>query len=335
MVDGISGVDLLTVILSPSADSTFTPAPPWVPRPVPSGAALVAGELWRRTRASFGLLRSMANTLAHPRSTAESVWDSVAGFAELFGETMTPASDTPLNQTIGPHRRFDWLRLDLATVKAIKKKLGGTVNDVVVATVAGAVRRFLLARGISSESLDFRIMIPVSVRSRSERGNLGNKVAQLLAHAPVAERDPRARLAKVVATTTALKQSHQLAATELLQGLSDWTATSVLSQMMRLSTVRRTFNLIVTNVPGPPIELYLLGAPLRATYPMVPLFSNQGVGVALFSYTDGLYFGISADWDAVPDLHDFVAAIASEFELLVAAAGVESRFEPERVAVSG
>src|SRR5690606_3824190 len=139
-------------------------------------------------------------------------------------------------ERIGPHRRFDWLRMDLSEVKAVKHRLGGTVNDVVLATVVGALRRFLPARGVAVEDLDFRALIPVSVRARNERGALGNKVAQMMARLPLDERDPYRRLQRVTETTTQLKQSHQVEASELIEELSDWAASGLMTQVMRLGS---------------------------------------------------------------------------------------------------
>jgi diacylglycerol O-acyltransferase len=320
MVDGISGVDLLTVLLSPTPETDFTPAAPWKPRPAPSSGRLVADELLRRVAMPFDLARAAARAVTDPGHAIETAIETAAGLVSVLGETVTPASETPLNpERIGPHRRFDWLRMDLSEVKAVKQRLGGTVNDVVLATVVGALRRFLPARGVAVEDLDFRALIPVSVRARNERCALGNKVAQMMARLPLDERDPYRRLQRVTETTTQLKQSHQVEASELIEELSDWAASGLMTQVMRLGSQRRLFNLIVTNVPGPPVPLYLLGAPLLAPYPSVPLFTNQALGIALFSYADGLYWGVSADWDVVPDLHEFVEALDAGFRELVEA----------------
>ncbi|HYC23766.1 MAG TPA: wax ester/triacylglycerol synthase family O-acyltransferase [Candidatus Bathyarchaeia archaeon] len=321
MVDGISGVDLLNVILSATDEESFAPAPPWRARPAPGAGELVAGELWRRATGGFRLARAAAGALAQPRRSLAQVCEAAGGVVELLGE-MTPGSDTPLNRPLGPHRRFDWLRLDLHEMKAVKNTLGGTLNDVVLATVVGALRRFLRGSGVNPEGLDFRLLIPVSVRATDQRGRLGNRVAQLIARAPLEEVGPRARYEKIVAMTRRLKGSHQVAASELFAELSDWTATAVLSQTMRLAAARRNFNLVVTNVPGPPLPLFLLGARMCASYPMVPLFSRQGLGIALFSYCDGLYWGISGDWDTVPELHAFIEDLGAAFEELRETAGL-------------
>ncbi len=320
MVDGVAGVDLLTALLSPTPETTFAQPGPWQPRPAPSPRELVAGELWRRAAMPLDLARAAARAVADPAATIGGALETAAGLASMLGESATPASETPLNpERIGPHRRFDWLRLDLAEVKAVKNRLGGTVNDVVLATVVGGLRRFLPARGVTVDDLDFRALIPVSVRGKSEQGALGNKVSQMLAHLPLDERDPYRRLQRVSETTTQLKQSHQIEVAERIEELSDWAATGLMAQVMRLGSQRRMFNLIVTNVPGPPVPLFLLGAPLLAAFPSVPLFTNQALGIALFSYADGLYWGVSADWDVVPDLHEFVQALDAGFRDLAEA----------------
>jgi len=319
MVDGISGVDLLTVLLTPEPSEEVAPPAAWTPRPVPTPPQLLAGELWRRAALPAEALRGARRALADPYGALEALRGTAEGVAELLGAA--PSSETPFNPPhIGPHRRFDWLRLDLTDVKAVKQRLGGTLNDVVLATVTGASRRFLSHRGLSPASTDFRAMIPVSIRHRDQRGALGNRVAQMIAPLPLAEKNPRRRLQQVSRTTEELKRSHQIEATELLEQVGDWTATALLTQLVRLTAARRPFNMVVTNVPGPPVPLYLLGARMLASFPMVPLYSNQALGIALFSYADGLYWGISSDWDALPDVHEFVEALGHSFEELRSAA---------------
>ena len=240
---------------------------------------------------------------------------------------MSPAADTPLNRPIGPHRRFDWVGFDVEEVKKVKNALGGTVNDVVLATVAGAVGSFLEQRGIPisrQRAMDFRAFCPVSVRSDDERGALGNRVSGIIAKLPIAESQPKRRLERVRAITKHLKDSKQALGAQVLTSVSEWTAPTLATLASRLAFENRTANMVVTNVPGPQIPLYLLGARMAETYPMVPLFSSQGLGIALFSYAGGLYWGFVCDWDQFPDLHDFVCAIDASFrELCDAADAVE------------
>jgi len=229
-------------------------------------------------------------------------------------EGLRGGTPTPLNQPIGPYRRFDWTRFDLAAVKEVKNRLGGTVNDVVLATVAGAMRRFLQERGVDVDALDFRAMLPVNVRVEApERDELGNRVAFLLAQLPLGERDPKKRLAQVSERTQALKASSQARSAERLEEIFDATLPGMMARLYRLALLAGAYNVVVTNVPGPQFTTYLLGAPLVESYPLVPLFADQDVGIALLSYDGGLYWGLNADWDLVPDLHALVDDLEASF----------------------
>jgi WS/DGAT/MGAT family acyltransferase len=280
--------------------------------------------------ATFGALRS---ALSEPRQAVRSAGAALSGIGEAIAAGISPASPTPLNPEIGPHRRFDWTRFDLETVKRVKNRLGGTVNDVVLSCVTGAVRRFLHDRGMHVRDLDFRSMVPVSIRTRAERGTLGNRVSFLLARLPLAEKDPRRRLEQMIAATQALKGSNQVRGAELLEEISDWTADSLFVQYARLAARSLAYNLVVTNVPGPQVPAYMLGARMLETYPLVPLFSNQALGIALFSYDGGLFWGFNSDWDALPDLHEFVRDVEQEFELLRKAAAETVEISPTKKAV--
>jgi WS/DGAT/MGAT family acyltransferase len=316
MVDGIAGMDLLTVALSPAPDPTVAPPSPWRPRPEPTALQLLAGELGRRGAGVVALSRQALRVATEPRRVLGLARDALTGVAEYLGPGTFPAARTRLNPELGPHRRFDWIRFDLAAVKRVKESLGGTLNDVVLATVAGAARRFLAARGEPVEGMDFRAMVPVSTRADAERGRTGNRVVNFVVPLPIGEPDALARYQRVMAAMQQQKTSHAAQGGELIEELADWTVTGVLTQIVGLAARRQAWNLVVTNVPGPQLPLFLLEAPLRETYPVVPLFKQQGVGIALFSYDGGLYWGFNADWDALPDLHALVEAIAAEFAAL-------------------
>jgi diacylglycerol O-acyltransferase / wax synthase len=320
MIDGMSGVDLMASMMRLDDDPAVADAKPWVPRPPSTPAEMLRAELMRRASLPVAMLRGAGAALARPRQVLGSLGESAAGIVEAIGTGLAPASTTPLNPDIGPHRRFDWARFDLADVKAIKKRLGGTINDVVLACVTGAVRSFLHQRGIHVRDLDFRSMLPVSIRTGAERGTLGNRVSFLVARLPLAEKDPRRRLERVVAATQEIKGSRQVVGAEALEEISDWTHGGLFVQYARLAARTLAYNLVVTNVPGPQFPVYLLGARMLETYPLVPLFENQALGIALFSYDGGLFWGFNSDWDAMPDLHDFVRDVEDEFALLRKAA---------------
>ncbi len=323
MVDGLSGADLLAVLLGVTPNKEFEPGPTWYPNPAPSGLELLRDATWRRVATPFVLGAAAISALRQPERAMEQLGDALHGVGQALSSALSPAADTPLNRPIGPHRRFDWIGFDIAEVKRVKDHLGGTVNDVVLATVAGAVSRFLEQRGIPlsrQRDLDFRAFCPVSVRSSEERGTLGNRVSSIVARLPIAERDPARRLESVRAVTADLKQSKQALGADVLSSVSEWTAPTLAALAARLAFANRVSNLVVTNVPGPQIPLYLLGARMLESYPMVPLFESQGLGIALFSYAGGLFWGFNADWEQFPDLHDFVVAIDASFRELCEAA---------------
>ena len=320
MIDGVAGVDLMTILLALDPDAEPEPSPPFEPRPVPGALDLVAGEIGRRVTSWASALGRTPAALRTPRDAAGRLRESVAALGETLGAAFHPASDTPLNQPLGPHRRIDWRDFALSRVRAVKDRLGGTVNDVVLATVAGALRRFLALRRLDVDRLRIRANVPVSLRSRDERGTLGNRIALLMAELPVDEPDPLARLERVRATMERLKRSRQAMGAEVLAAVSEWTSATLLSLAVRTSSRGRPYNLVVTNVPGPQMPLYLLGARMERCYPVVNLQPSQGLGVGLFSYAGTLGWGFTADPDQVPDLYVFADAVLASFEELERAA---------------
>ena len=320
MIDGISGADLMSVILSPNPEGDPGAPEPWKPRPRPSDAQLVFDELARRALQPVDVLRAAYETFNDPETKVREAAEAVAGIVEAFAPALNPVSPTPLNIDVGPHRRFDWTEMKVADLKAVKNALGGTLNDVVLATVSGALRIFFRQRGLHPNDLEIRAMVPVSVRSQDQRGHLGNRVTQMTAPLPVNLSDPVERLRAVRETTAGLKESRQALGGEVLTAISDWTVPNLLVQAVRLASRARPYNLIVTNVPGPQIPLYLQGALMRTAYPVVPLFEHLGLVVGLFSYNGGLFWGVNADWEHIPDLHDFIVAIEASFRELQEAA---------------
>jgi WS/DGAT/MGAT family acyltransferase len=235
-------------------------------------------------------------------------------------------SDTPLNRRIGPHRRLDWLTMDLAEVKAVKKRLGGSLNDIVLATVAGAVRRFLQRRRVDVDvvPLDFRVMAPVSVRTDQEHHTLGNRVSGWMVPMPLHERDPLCRLENIRQTTERLKRSNQALGAAALTQVGEWTPSTLLALGARLAVTALPFNLIVTNVPGPQQSLYMLGAKMVDNFGFIPLTDSLGLGIVLFSYAGKLCWGFTGERDLLPDIHDFVEDIETSFhELCVVPERVE------------
>ena len=327
VADGISAFDLFSALLSPAPDDTIGEPAPWTPHPAPSPWALLRDELVRQTTAPLGLTLDLARGLRAPVELCHRAAERLQAVWDLVGAGFPLPPHTLINGPIGPHRQFDWLTLDLTEVKEVKNRFGGTVNDVVLATVAGAVRHFLTRRRVDVRGLDYRAVVPVSVRAEDERGVINNRVSAWLMTLPIDEPDARRRLALVQATTEHLKISKQALGPEVLGQAAEYAFPGLLTVGVRLAARLHPYNLIVTNVPGPQLPLYLLGARLLGGYPQVPLFENQGLGVALSSYCGALHWGFNADWDLMPDLGEFVAAVGAAFEELHRAARAERHMQ--------
>lgn len=317
LIDGISGVDLLAAFMGTDPDHRPEILDHrWMPRPGPTPLQLLRDEVSRRASIPGRVASLAANALRGSDRKIEETSSNIAGLVRSLRKSFSPASETPFNVPIGPHRRFDWTSFDLDIVREVKTRLGGTVNDVAVACVAGAMRRYFEQHGLETKDLDIRAFLPVSTRTESQRGRLGNRVSFLVASLPVDEPDPRRRIQRVIEETRELKSSSEAQGTEMLENVSDWTAPALLSGITKLAASRRAYNLVVTNVPGLPMPVYFNGAKMLESYPLVPLFENQALGIALTSYDGRLFWGFNADWDVLVDLHDFVGAIDQEFETL-------------------
>jgi WS/DGAT/MGAT family acyltransferase len=323
LVDGISGVDIMTVLFDLEADPPERePGPPWYPRPEPSGPSLFADALIERASTPVGLARAAAGLVTEPRQAAGQMARTVAGLASMANAGLGGAPPSPLNTRIGPHRRFAWVESELSRFKAVKNALGGTVNDVVLAVVAGAVRAHLERRGRDPAGQELKAMVPVSVRADDQRGELGNQVAAIYAPLPVGLADPLERFRVVHEALGDLKASAQAIGAERITQLAGFAAPTILDQAARLQSRQRLFNVTVTNVPGPQFPLYMLGRRLSAFYPKVPLVLNTALGIAIMSYDGRVFFGLLGDYDAMADLDAFADDLSAAVDELSAAAGV-------------
>ncbi len=316
MIDGVSGVDMMNVLMTQTPDTTIPEAPPFLPHPMPSRLQLLREEVSRRMRLPFAALRDFREFTREADDARRELLVRARATVETLGTSLRRPSETPLNREIGPHRRFDWCVMGLADVKAVRKSLGGSLNDVVLAVVAGAVRRFLTYRRVDPDAISFRVMTPVSVRRDEERGQLGNRVSAWFLDLPIGERDPRRRLKRISEKTRQLKESRRAVGAETLTQAAEWTPSTLLSLGARNLTRMLPFNLVVTNVPGPQVPIYTLGATLLEIYPHVPLIARLGLGIALTSYDGRLCWGFNADYDLVPDLDRFVQMTRDSFDEL-------------------
>jgi WS/DGAT/MGAT family acyltransferase len=227
------------------------------------------------------------------------------------------APATPFNVEIGPHRRFAMVQTDLVDLKRVKDAHGGTVNDVILAVVSGAIGRYLRARGHDTEGLELRAMVPVSIREAEEHGALGNRISAMMAPLPVWCEDPVERLHIVTGSMGDLKASGQAVGAEIITRLTDFAPTTIVSQAARLQPAQRFFNLVVTNVPGPQFPLYVLGRQMESIFPMVPLARKQALCIGIMSYNGQVNFGLIGDYDAMADLDSFALDLESATEELV------------------
>lgn len=313
MVDGVSGAELLAALLTATPQEKPEPPPRWSPRPAPSRLALGAGEVARVLRAPASVGSALASVLRDENDSRHMLTERLRAMARVVTD-QGGTTPVPFNRPIGPHRRIDWLTFPLDEIKRVGHAADATVNDVVLATAAGAFGGFLARhRGEDLSTLRFRVMAPVSVRRDDERGALGNRVSAWTIDLPIAEADPLARVEFVRERTQELKESHAALGAETLTQLTEWTGASILSLGARLAMLGTPFNSVVTNVPGPAERLFLLESPLLEIHPHVPLMGTLGLGIALLSYDGTLSWGFSADWDLVPDLHELVDETARAF----------------------
>jgi len=320
IANGVATVDLLTVLLSPEADEEAAAPAEWQPRPLPSRFALLGDEVMRRAALLGTLARGFGASLSGRRPQRVPLRERWPVVRRTITAAMRQLVPTPLNQPIGPHRRVDWLALDLGELKAIRDHLGGTVNDVILATVAGAMRRFFALRGVLVDRLDYRALVPVSLRSRADSQRASVWVMSL----PIDDGDPRRRHATVRAATADLKASQQELGLHWLLSALEWGGARLFTLVVRRTARRSPYHLLVTNIPGPPQPLFLLGSRLLAGYPLAPLFADQAVAFAVASYCGQLFVGLNADRDLVPDLDRLVEAVRASFRELGDAASREA-----------
>src|SRR3954447_19991795 len=326
LVDGISGVDLATVLfdLSP-VPAEHAETAEWTPNPEPSQAQLIAEGVKGLLRRPFELGQAAVDATLHPERTAKRVREVAEGFGDVAWAGMNPAPETPLNVPIGAHRRVYWVQTELEQFKAIKNSLGGTVNDVVLAVVSGALARWLRTRGVRTEGLELRAQVPVSIRSDDEHDRLGNRIAVMRAPLPVYARDPVERLRIVREAMDGLKESKQALAAQVIAGLEDFAPPTILSMASRMNWSTRLFNMIVTNVPGPQFPIYLLGRELLELVPVALLPDNYALTIAAMSYNGKLHFSLLGDYDAMPDIDQVGLYVEDALDELLEAAGRSPR----------
>jgi diacylglycerol O-acyltransferase / wax synthase len=295
--------------------------PPWHARPEPSPAQLAAESVAGAVRTIGALPLRLGAAATRPARSAAMAREALGGLGEVLWAGINAAPESPLNVPIGPHRRVAFVPARLDDLKMIKNQLGGTVNDVVLATVAGGLRRWLHGRGRRVDGLELKACVPVSTRATAERGALGNRLVQLVCPLPVHQADPVQRLATVSAAMAGIKESRQALGAQLIAEAQDFAPPTILAQASRLNFSSRFYNLLVTNVPGPQFPVYLLGRRMEAIFPVAFLAGERALAVAVMSYDGAVGFGLIGDLDALPDLDAVADGIRDGLGELLAAAG--------------
>jgi diacylglycerol O-acyltransferase len=334
LVDGVSGMDITTVLFDAQPEPPPQPEPqPWTPGPEPSDAQLLGRALIERATTPAEAVRGVRALFRAPRQVAGAMVDGLESVGALARAGIS-APPSPFNVDISPYRRFTWIQADLDEFRRIKAATGGTVNDVVLAAVAGALGRYLRARGHATAGLELKAMVPISVRMADEQGNLGNRVSAMYAPLPVGVEDPAERLRAVSDAMGDLKESKQAVGASILTGLADFAPPTILGQAGRMQSRQRFFNMVVTNVPGPQFPLYLMGRELQAVFPMVPLAKRQTVCFGVMSYNGQVNFGLIGDYDEMADIDSLARDLSESVgELAALAPSTRRRREPaaERV----
>jgi diacylglycerol O-acyltransferase / wax synthase len=302
LVDGVSGVDITTVLFDLDSEPQGGPekAPPWLARPEPTDVQLLSEALKERATSPREIYRGFRAALRGPRQVLQGL-----GATSKMVSAGVSAPSSVFNVEIGPHRRFQMTQADLDDLKRVKDAHGGTVNDVILSIVAGALGKYLRARGHDTDGLELRAMVPVSVRAAEEHGALGNRISAMMAPLPVWCEDPVERLHLTTEEMGDLKSSGQAVGAEILTKLTDFAPGTIASQAARLQPAQRFFNLVVTNVPGPQFPLFVLGRKMESIFPMVPLARRQALCVGIMSYNGQVNFGLIGDYDAMADLDSF------------------------------
>lgn len=316
MVDGVSGVDLLTVLLDIDKDVEIGDPQPWTPAAEPSDAALVLDAWGGLASDAVRMLGAVPDAWRHPAETARNIRDDVSGMI-TFSRKLVYTPPLSIEGSIGPHRRWAHAESSLDDIRTVRRAFGGTVNDVVLAACARGYRVLLEHRGDDIESAVVRTLVPVSRRTDDAHGILDNRVSAMLYELPVGTSDPVERLRQVQCEIAELKESHMADAGDVVVTAGDLAPPMIVGAVTRLVTgaiqavSQRSVNTVTTNVPGPQFPLYCLGREMLAYYPFVPIYHGVRVGTAILSYNGTISFGVTGDFDSAPDVDVLADAIAA------------------------
>lgn len=317
MIDGVSGHDVLEAIVDRAPGAPVPQRSTWRPRPAPSRTELVRATAAGAASLPVEAVRAALGAARDPSGVVGNAAAQAYGIAQVGRKAVRPTS--VLNGPLGPHRRWGWARGSLEDAKRVKNAVGCTVNDVVLAAIAGGFRTYLAARGESVEDDVVRTMVPVSIRTADQRGRLGNQVTAMFAELPIGTDDPADRLALVAAQMNAVKGSGQSVGVEAMLSAADFVPPTLLSLGARVAVAvgQRVINTVTTNIPGPQFPLYFLGREMLEMFPYIPLGQDVRITIGIVSYHGHLAFGVTGDYDQVDDLEVLCDAIEASLQELV------------------
>ena len=323
MIDGVSGVDLTMVLhdLKPDAAPPEPPAAPWQPQPVPDPLTLLQDSVRDRLTEVARIATDETFRLLRPSQVEARVRQLASAVTSSAPNVLRPAPRVPFNGTIGPERRFGWAEFSFGEFRHVKSVLGGTINDVVLAVIAGGLGRYLRALGLPTDGVELRAMCPVSMRRPDQRGALGNLVSMIFAPLHVGILDPVARLTAEREAMERLKNQDQAGGLYEMTNLLEQVPPALAAIAGQLSVPNTLLNTVSTNVPGPQIPLFLSGRRLIGWYPLLPLAGDVGLCNAILTYDQRLTIGVTTDPRLVPDVWLYVECLKASFAELRDAAG--------------
>jgi WS/DGAT/MGAT family acyltransferase len=313
MVDGVAAVELATLMLDPSPEPAAAELDEWHPEGAPTGLRLLAGALLDRAQEGARLARLPLSLALQPRRALRLV-GAGASALRAARHSASPAPESALNEPISPLRHVASARRPFADLRAIKRRHGASVNDVVLAVAAGGVRRFFVRRGETPTAL--KTMVPVSVRE-GNADELGNRISFVFVELPCDEPDPVRRLERVKESMGERKEGGEPEAAQMLLDAVAYAPRTVQRVVSRAAASARAFNLVVSNIPGPPVPLYMVGCRLEEVYPIVPLADRHAVSIGLTTVDDQAFFGVYADRETLPDADELAAAISESVDELL------------------
>ena len=328
MIDGLSGHDIMEVILDPDPEGRDTPPSSWAPEPAPGTVGLVTDAVVDSVLRPGEHLTRIVSRVSNPREFAEHMAVRAVGSTSVGSRLLS--TETTLGGTIGQHRRWGWVEGDLDTIKAVKNAFGGTVNDVILTAVTGGFRELLASRGIDMRPLQIQSMIPVSMRMPGDSTG-GNQVSAMFAQLPIGVEDPVERLHAMTRQMDRVKKSGTPLTVDSIIGLADFVPPMLFATACRVAANvnLRAFDTVTTNVPGPQVPLYLLGKELQTLVPFVPLGPGVRISTAIVSYNGTINFGVTADYDSVRDLPVFLDGVRKTLDGLRRAVLAEIARRPD------